>query len=149
MAPCSATARPGGKRTSIDLKHKLASYIAKNPPSTAKQGKKKAAATASANTGAADLNEEVNGSGSKSPADHNSDDEFSRFKAEASGINVKDDGDDGWAADLSAEAAQGSPKRKMSNRSTILSLKMKTLTTPSSKSLVNGLRTRMSEHTER
>lgn len=110
-----------GKRTSIDLKHKLASYIAKNPPSTAKQGKKKAAATASANTGAADLNEEVNGSGSKSPADHNSDDEFSRFKAEASGINVKDDGDDGWAADLSAEAVKA---RQKENEQSLNNLKL-------------------------
>ena len=55
-----------GKRTSI-TEHKLASYIAKNPPSTAKQGKKKAAATASSLHRAADLNEEVNGSGSSLP----------------------------------------------------------------------------------
>lgn len=99
-----------GRRTPADLKHKLASYIAKNPPATANKGKKKAAATASANTGAADL---VGGddSGSVSPAgdDAASDDEFSRFKAEASHISVDKD-DDGWAVDLSEEAVKARQK---------------------------------------
>ena len=44
-----------GRRTPIDLKHKLTSYIVKNPPATAQKGRKKAAATASANTGASDF----------------------------------------------------------------------------------------------
>lgn len=111
-----------GRRTPVDLKHKLASYIAKNPPATAQKGKKKAAATASANTGAADL---VGGeeSGSASPADNGavSDDEFSRFKAEASNINVRDDGDDGWAVDLSEEAVKA---RQKENEQSLGSLKL-------------------------
>lgn len=111
-----------GRRTPIDLKHKLASYIAKNPPETTKQGRKKAAATASANTSAVDFNDEANGNGaSKSPEDHNSDDEFTRFKAEASNINVKDDGDDGWAVDLSEEAVKA---RQKENEQSLNNLKL-------------------------
>lgn len=101
-----------GRRTPVDLKHKLASYIAKNPPSSAAQGKRKAAATASANTGNNDLNgagEETNGSASPVDDAGHSDDEFARFKGEASHITVNDD-DDGWAADVSEEAVKARMK---------------------------------------
>ena len=113
-----------GRRTSIDLKHKLASYIAKNPPATAQKGKKKAAATASANTGGAiDLVGGEDSNGSTSPVDDGavSDDEFSRFKAEASNISVKDDGDDGWAVDLSEEAVKA---RQKENEQSLGALKL-------------------------
>lgn len=113
-----------GKRTPADMKHKLSSYIAKNPPATAQKGKKKAAATASANTGAADLvgGDETNGNGSASPVDAgaNSDDEFGRFKAEASHITVDDD-DDGWAVDLSEAAIKA---RQKENEQSLGALKL-------------------------
>lgn len=113
-----------GRRTPADLKHKLASYIAKNPPATAKQGKKKAAATASASTGATDLaspGDETNGSATPVDESAQSDDEFARFKGEASHISVNDDADDGWAADISEEAVKA---RQKENEQSLGALKL-------------------------
>lgn len=113
-----------GRRTPVDLKHKLASFIAKNPPATAQKGKKKAAATASASTGATDFNGTGDdGTGSVSPTDDGaiSDDEFGRFKAEASHINFTDDGDDAWAVDLSEEAVKA---RQKENEQSLGALKL-------------------------
>lgn len=114
-----------GRRTPVDLKHKLASYIAKNPPATAQKGKKKAAATASASTGATHFNGAGDDSnGTTTPIGNsgaNSDDEFGRFKAEASHISVKDDGNDGWAADLSEAAVKA---RQKENEQSLSSLKL-------------------------
>lgn len=113
-----------GRRTPVDLKHKLASYIVKNPPATAQKGKKKASATASASTGATDFNgggEDTNGT--TSPVGNsgaNSDDEFGRFKAEASHISVKE-GNDGWTADLSEAAVKA---RQKENEQSLASIKL-------------------------
>ena len=110
-----------GRRTPIDLKHKLTSYIVKNPPATAQKGRKKAAATASANTGASDFVNRDDGNASSSPADNRavSDNEFSRFKAETSNILVRDEGNDAWAADLSEEAVKARQKENEKSLGTL------------------------------
>ncbi|VVT57505.1 uncharacterized protein SAPINGB_P005729 [Magnusiomyces paraingens] len=115
-----------GHRSPIDMRHKLTTYIIKNPPSTAKQGKGKKAATASANVGGASTDElvsgEVNGShansdedGSPQPDDEDyDDDELARkINAEASQIGDRPLSSNGngsnaageeWAVDMSEEA---------------------------------------------
>lgn len=110
-----------GRRTPTDLKHKLGSYIVKNPPAIAQKGSK-AAATASASTGAAELlgNGEKTKLSSSLPEDALSDDEFDRFKAEVSNISINDD-DDGWAVDLSEEAVKA---RQKENEQYLASLKL-------------------------
>lgn len=111
-----------GQRTVIDPRHKLCSFITKNPPSTAK-GKKKAA-TASADVGGGanglngtgDLNGSAGGNGSSGPLPEDEgydDDELTRrINAEASTLPrlKKTDDDDSWAVDLSEEAVKARQK---------------------------------------
>jgi len=97
-----------GERTIVDMRHKLVTFIIKNPPKNPKKksGKKQASAEKDANNGSqspeageADVNE--NGDGE-------SDDELTkRIKAEADQLNAdaaiaKDD----WSVDTSAEAVK-------------------------------------------
>ncbi|KAA8913563.1 hypothetical protein TRICI_003167 [Trichomonascus ciferrii] len=101
-----------GQRTMVDPRHKLTSFILKNPPSTAK-GKKKAA-TASANVGG---NSDVNGNGSdKANGDDGDDDDelTKRINAEAADLpengTYGEDDDDNWAVDVSEEAVKARQK---------------------------------------
>jgi translation initiation factor 5 len=107
-----------GQRTVVDPRHKLSSYVLKNPPATAK-GKKKAA-TASANVGGGAIaGLSATGSGDATPTSPieeqeedgtNTDDELTRrINAEASNLpemNGDDDDDDNWTADVSEEAVK-------------------------------------------
>lgn len=100
-----------GQRTMVDPRHKLTSFILKNPPSTAK-GKKKAA-TASANVGG---NSDANGNGSdKANGDDGDDDDelTKRINAEAADLPANGaygDDDDNWAVDVSEEAVKARQK---------------------------------------
>lgn len=103
-----------GQRSPIDMRHKLTTYILKNPP---KYGKGKKAATASANTGgvttddlvAGDVNggshvnsdEDANGGGLEEE-DEDDDELARRINAEASALG--NGTSDEWAVDMSEEA---------------------------------------------
>lgn len=99
-----------GQRTPVDMRHKLASFIVKNPPETAKRGKGKKAATASADVGGTLTDDLASGEGSKSKSQSGSeddpdavdDDELLR-EAAALSKGGKDD-DEEWAVDMSEEA---------------------------------------------
>lgn len=99
-----------GQRTMVDPRHKLTSFILKNPPSTAK-GKKKAA-TASANVGG---NSDVNGNGSdKANGDDGDDDDELTKRINAEAADLPENGtygdDDNWAVDVSEEAVKARQK---------------------------------------
>lgn len=110
-----------GQRTLIDPRHKLTSFVLKNPPATAKGGKKKAMANAGASTSAADLDNgtgsddskpksKANGSGAGAEEDGGSDDELTRrIQAEAEALPSLDDNEEKeetWATDVSEEAVR-------------------------------------------
>lgn len=107
-----------GKRTPMDLRHKLSSFILKNPPDSVNGSKKKKkAATASANVrgGGLSISDIAQG---KSQASNNSpngttealvededDDELARqINAAASSLEKIEMKDDEWAVDMSEEA---------------------------------------------
>ncbi|AHY78209.1 AQG_2a_G0056400.mRNA.1.CDS.1 [Saccharomyces cerevisiae] len=113
-----------GKRTPMDLRHKLSSFILKNPPdSVSGSKKKKKAATASANVRGGGLsisdiaqgksqNAPSDGTGSSTPQHHDEDeDELSRqIKAAASTLEDIEVKDDEWAVDMSEEAIRARAK---------------------------------------
>lgn len=109
-----------GQRTDIDPRHKLASYILKNPPESAKSSKKKKAATASANVvgGGVSISDlasgkkkENSGNGNENENDEgaDSDDDALTRKINAEASNLPDAqpiADDDWAVDVSEEAVR-------------------------------------------
>lgn len=102
-----------GQRSNIDPRHKLASYIVKNPPDAGKSKKKKAA-TASANVvgGGMSISDIASGNKKKeTPEDdgNNSDDDAltKKINAEASALpEAQPINDDDWAVDVSEEAVR-------------------------------------------
>lgn len=106
-----------GHRSPVDLRHKLASYILKNPPESAKgSGKKKKAATASANVvgGGVSISDIASGK-KKGEADEEAEDDADsdddaltrKINAEASELpDAQPIADDDWAVDVSEEAVR-------------------------------------------
>ncbi|CCH42602.1 Eukaryotic translation initiation factor 5 [Wickerhamomyces ciferrii] len=105
-----------GQRTSIDPRSKLATYIEKNPPESAKgSGKKKKSATASANVVGGGMSISDIASGNKKTTEpkedegENSDDDAltRKINAEASALpTAQPIDDDDWAVDVSEEAVR-------------------------------------------
>lgn len=110
-----------GKRTPMDLRHKLSSFILKNPPENVKDGskKKKKAATASANVrgGGVSISDIAQGksqagAGEEAENDADSDDdELARqINAAASNLEKIEVKDEDWAVDMSEEAIRARAK---------------------------------------
>ncbi|EDO16584.1 hypothetical protein Kpol_520p5 [Vanderwaltozyma polyspora DSM 70294] len=110
-----------GKRTPMDLRNKLSSFILKNPPDSI-GGKKKKSATASANVrgGGVSISDIAQGksqsSGSAGTAtdsikEDDDDDELARqINAAASSLQEIEVKDDEWAVDMSEEAIRARAK---------------------------------------
>ncbi|CCD26962.1 translation initiation factor eIF5 NDAI_0J00700 [Naumovozyma dairenensis CBS 421] len=116
-----------GKRTPMDLRHKLSSFILKNPPESMNQGNKKKAATASANVrgGGVSISDIAQGksgdaSASTDTGDHEDEDELARqIHAAAKTLQDIEVKDDDWAVDMSEEAIRKRAKELQVNSGVI------------------------------
>ncbi|KAF8261000.1 translation initiation factor [Lactarius quietus] len=97
-----------GERTSVDMRHRLSTYIIKNPPK--KKGKKNKGGHAEAPSPTNEVNGAVSpGENGEAEAEAGSeDDEMTRrIKAEAADLKAKSQlVDEGWSADTSPEAVK-------------------------------------------
>jgi translation initiation factor 5 len=97
-----------GQRSGVDMRHKLTTFIVKNPPKSAK--KSRATKKASGDNG-----DGAEGSGDRTPEhggeDGGSDDELTRrIKAEAAELAPTSPATEDWSADTSAEAVRARVK---------------------------------------
>lgn len=96
-----------GKITMIDLKHKLSSYILKNPP-VSKKGKKSATATANVVGGGKSISDIASGQTKADDVEGDDDDDddalTKKINAEAAQLKTVEVNDDDWAVDMSEEA---------------------------------------------
>jgi len=96
-----------GERTGVDMRHRLSTYILKNPPK--KKGKSSKGGHAEAPNPSADANGNAGGGeNGEADAKAGSDDEMTkRIKAEALELNAESQlADEGWSADTSADAVK-------------------------------------------
>ncbi|CAR24095.1 W2 domain-containing protein [Lachancea thermotolerans] len=108
-----------GKRTPMDLRHKLSSFILKNPPESMESNKKRKAATASANirgggVSISDIAQGKSQSSAQAKAEtegDSDDDELARqINAAASSLQEIEVNNDDWAVDMSEEAIRARAK---------------------------------------
>ena len=108
-----------GKRTPMDLRHKLSSFILKNPPESMESNKKRKAATASANirgggVSISDIAQGKSQSSAQAKAENegdSDDDELARqINAAASSLQEIEVNNDDWAVDMSEEAIRARAK---------------------------------------
>ncbi len=96
-----------GERTGVDMRHRLSTYILKNPPKKRNKSSKGGHAEAPNPSGEANGNV-VAGENDEADANVGSDDEMTkRIKAEALELNPESQlADEGWSADTSADAVK-------------------------------------------
>ncbi|KAI8815108.1 domain found in IF2B/IF5-domain-containing protein [Cladochytrium replicatum] len=93
-----------GKRNTVDMTHRLTTYIVKNPPATAKSSKDKKDKKSKKN-GSSDSVKPPTPPPDAENGEEN--DELSQIASEAANLRLANDEDDEeWAADLSAEAVR-------------------------------------------
>ena len=96
-----------GERTGVDMRHRLSTYILKNPPQ--KKNKKSKGGHAEAPSPSGEVNGTIGaGENGEADVDAGSDDEMTkRIKAEASELNPESQlADEGWSAETSSEAVK-------------------------------------------
>jgi translation initiation factor 5 len=103
-----------GQRTDVDMRHKLTTFILKNPPKKSRKGSKsKNAGNAAEGVGPGSPEEGEEGTNEEAAnggAGDDEDDELSkRIKAEAAELNAESQLDD-WSADTSAAAVEARAK---------------------------------------
>ncbi|KAJ1981114.1 eukaryotic translation initiation factor 5 [Dimargaris cristalligena] len=107
-----------GQRTGVEMRHKLTTFILKNPPESGKKGKKSRGQHASAGNDPTDAVGSVGGDPSLDEA--GSDDELTRrIVAEAADLpsaSHQDDDDDDWAVDDMSDAAIKARQEALASR---------------------------------
>ena len=96
-----------GERTGVDMRHRLSTYILKNPPQ--RKNKKNKGGHAEAPSPSGEVNGIIGaGENKEAAADAGSDDEMTkRIKAEALELNPESQlADEGWSADTSSDAVK-------------------------------------------
>ncbi|KAK6456999.1 domain found in IF2B/IF5-domain-containing protein [Scheffersomyces xylosifermentans] len=97
-----------GKITPIDPKHKLYTYIVKNPPASSKKGKKSATATANVVGGGVSITDIASGQVQKDEEveDEDDDDDIlaKKINAAAAQLQTVEVKDEDWSVDMSQEA---------------------------------------------
>jgi translation initiation factor 5 len=94
-----------GERTDVDMRHRLSTYILKNPPK--KKSKKSKGGHAEAPSPTTEVNGVENGEAEAEAAAGSDDEMTKRIKAEASDLSAQSQlVDEGWSADTSPDAVK-------------------------------------------